>query len=79
MPTQQLGTMGRNPRTGKFFVTFMRTPLPAEFAQLMTQGALVELGQLTAIKDAFCEIHPSRQILQFGPSIGKQLERDIPE
>ena len=80
MTTQpHLGTMGSNPTTGECFAAFIGTPLSTEFAELMNQGALVERSQLTAIKDAFCEVHPSRQILQFGPSIGKYLECDIHE
>lgn len=79
MPTQQLGTMGSNPTTGECFAAFIGLPPPAEFAELMSQGAIVERSQLAALKDAFCEVHPSRQILKFGPLIGKYLECGIPE
>jgi hypothetical protein len=74
-----LGTMGSNPLTGECFAACIDTPPPAEFDELMSQGALLERRPLSVIRDAFCEIAPSRQILHVGPSIGKYQGCDIPD
>ena len=73
-----LGFMANNPKTGECFAAFSDNPLPDESAELMGQNAIVERRPLAEVKEAFCEVHPSRRVALLGPSIGQYLGRDIP-
>lgn len=73
-----LGIMASDPKNRECFAAFSDNPLPDESAELMEQNAIVERRPLAEVKEAFCEVHPSRRVVLMGPSIGQYLGRDIP-
>lgn len=70
--------MGSHPATGACYAAFSGSVTQEDVDDLMGSGALVERKALSEVKDAFCEVHPSRRVVQFGPSLGRYYDRDIP-
>ena len=77
-PKQHLGLMGSNPATGECIAVFATTPLAEEQADLIAAGTMFECKPLSEVKEAFCEVHPSRRVAECGPSVGRYRDSAIP-
>lgn len=77
-PKQHLGLMGSDPTTGECIAAFATAPMAEEQADLIAAGTIFERKPLAEVKEAFCEVHPSRRVAVRGPSVGRYRESDIP-
>lgn len=77
-PKQTRGLMGSNPATGECIAVFATAPAAEEQADLMAAGTMFECKSLAEVKEAFCEVHASRRVLERGPSVGRYRDSEIP-
>jgi hypothetical protein len=76
--THPHGYMASHPATGECFASHSAHPLPEEIAEMMQVGALIQHKPLAEVKTAFCETHPSRRVVERGPSLGRYMDSEIP-
>jgi hypothetical protein len=79
MQNTHLGVMGSNPITGECIAVFLNGPPPGEQSVLIASGVMFQRKPLGFMKEAFCEVHPSRRVSAQGSSIGRYKDADIPE
>lgn len=77
--TAKLAIMGSDPATGECFAVFAGDLLPEDRSELIAQGALLERGPLSEVREAFGTVRTQGRVTESGPAIGKYQGHDIPE
>jgi hypothetical protein len=78
MNSNKLGVIGSDPATGECLAAYSGTVPQDEVTDMMSRGFVIQRKALGDVKEAFCEIHPSRRVALLGESLGRYLDRDIP-